>query len=195
MKYYLLILSVSLFFTACEEESFTPKPKAYFRIDLPEKVYQSFQPSDCPYSFEYPLYAKVNRDTSFFDGKTEDPCWLNISFEGLGGIIHISYKPITKEQTLFKLSEDAHKLAFKHTVKADFIDEQYIQTKNGVKGMLYDVGGNAASNVQFFVTDSTQHYLRGALYFSAAPNADSLEPVVKFVRQDMLHLLETFKWN
>jgi len=189
----LFILSV-LFFS-CQEEVFTPKPRAYFRIDLPEKKYQLFQPSDCPFQFEFPVYAKVNRDTTFFEEKTEDRCWLNINFESLGGMIHISYKPITKEQSLFKLSEDAHKLTFKHTIRADYIDERLIRNSYGVAGTLYDVGGNAASNIQFFLTDSSTHYLRGALYFNTAPNADSLSPVVKFVREDMVHLIETFQWK
>jgi gliding motility-associated lipoprotein GldD len=192
---YVLLFTMILIFAGCEETVYTPKPKAYFRIDLPEKKYKKFDPQDCPYSFEYPAYAQVNRDTSFFDSKAEDPCWLNISFASLGGMIHVSYKPITATQSLYKLSEDAHKLTFKHTVRADYIDEQYINTANGVKGVLYEVGGNSASNIQFFVTDSTNHYLRGALYFNTVPNADSLEPVIKFVRQDMLHLLETFQWK
>jgi gliding motility-associated lipoprotein GldD len=186
---------VVCFWVACNEEEHTPKPRAYFRIDLPEKKYQLFSPSDCPYEFEYPIYAKVERDTTFFDEKTEDPCWLNIEFGSLGGMIHVSYKPITATQTLYSLAEDAHKMSFKHTVRADYIEERYINNPNGAKGVLYDIGGNAASNVQFFITDSINHYLRGALYFNAAPNADSLEPVVKFVRDDMVHLIESFRWK
>jgi gliding motility-associated lipoprotein GldD len=196
MKKILLFLLPILIFASCNEQDYTPKPRAYFRIDLPKKGnYQTYSPADCPYQFEYPAYAKIERDSTFFDEKTEDPCWLNISFNSLGGMIHVSYKPITKDQTLFKLSEDAHKMSFKHTVRADYIEERVINNRFGAKGILYDIGGNAASNVQFFLTDSTNHYLRGALYFSAAPNADSLEPVIDFVRADMVHIIESFKWK
>lgn len=180
---------------SCEEEVHTPKPRAYFRIELPEKNYTLFAPPDCPFSFEYPTYARIHRDTAFFDEDVSDQCWFNIDFESLGGVIHISYKPINRQQTLYKLREDAHKLTFKHTIRADYIDEQPISNAHGASGLLYDVGGNAASNVQFFLTDSIRHYLRGALYFSTTPNADSLSPVIKFVRQDMLHLINTFRWK
>lgn len=195
MKNAVVFFMVVMLLAACNNDDYTPKPRAYFRIDLPEKKYQLFSPTDCPYEFEVPVYAKVERDTTFFDEKTKDPCWLNIEFGSLGGMIHVSYKPITKTQSLYKLTEDAHKMSFKHTVRADYIEERHINTPQGVKGVLYDIGGNSASNVQFFVTDSMNHYMRGALYFNAAPNADSLEPVVKFVRDDMVHLIESFRWK
>jgi gliding motility-associated lipoprotein GldD len=188
------VIIICLFIFSCDEV-YTPKPKAYFRIDLPEKSYKKYNSELCPFQFEYPVYATVHQDTMFFDEKTENPCWLNIDFASLGGKIHISYKPITSEQTLNKLREDAHKLTFKHTIRADYIEESLINNKNGVSGMLYDVGGNAASNIQFYLTDSTQHYLRGALYFNTVPNADSISPVVKFVREDMVHFIETFSWK
>jgi gliding motility-associated lipoprotein GldD len=194
MSRFFPVIVICLFLFSCEE-TYTPKPKAFFRIDLPEKKYQLFQPADCPFQFEFPVYARVSRDTTFFEEKTEDRCWLNIDFESLGGMIHISYKPITEEQSLFKLAEDAHKLTFKHTIRADYIDERLIRNAYGVSGTLYEVGGNAASNIQFFLTDSSQHYLRGALYFNTPPNADSLSPVVKFVREDMVRLIETFQWK
>ena len=192
-KLFLVIVFCSFIFS-CEEVS-TPKPKAYFRIDLPDKNYKEYSSEHCPFQFEYPEYADIQQDTTFFDEKTENPCWLNIDFKSLGGMIHISYKPITAEQSLNKLREDAHKLTFKHTIRADYIEESLINNKNGVSGMLYDVGGNAASNIQFYLTDSTQHYLRGALYFNTIPNADSISPVIKFVREDMVHFIETFRWK
>ena len=192
-KLFAVILFCSFFFS-CEEIS-TPKPRAYFRIELPEKSYTEYRSVNCPFLFEYPVYATIHQDTTFFNEKTENPCWLNIDFASLGGMIHISYKPITAKQSLSKLREDAHKLTFKHTIRADYIEESLISNKNGVSGMLYDVGGNAASNIQFYLTDSTQHYLRGALYFNTVPNADSISPVVNFVREDMVHLIESFQWK
>jgi gliding motility-associated lipoprotein GldD len=195
MRQKLFFSFVAAFLFSCEEEVYTPKPRAYFRIDLPAKKYELFNPPDCPFSFEYPSYARIHRDTVFFDENVTDQCWFNIDFETLGGIIHVSYKPITREQTLYKLREDAHKLTFKHTIRADYIDEQQFKNIYGCSGIIYDVGGNAASNVQFFITDSSRHYLRGALYFSTVPNADSLLPVIRFVREDMVRLIETFRWK
>lgn len=193
--FFILLFLMILLASSCEETIDTPKPRAYFRIDLPEKSYEWYRPADCPFQFMYPTYARVLRDTSFFGETPADPCWLNIVIDTLGSVIHISYKPISNQQTLFKLNEDAHKMSFKHTIKADYIEERIISTDKGVRGILYDIGGNAASNIQFTLTDSTHHYLRGALYFNALPNADSLAPVIEFVQKDMLHLIETFEWK
>lgn len=179
----------------CEEPVYTPKPKGYFRIELPEKAYQRFADSKCPYSFEFPVYSKVERHNTFFGEDISDSCWLDIVIPELTGEIHLSYKDISKDNTLEKLIEDAHKMAYKHTVRADYIDESVINTPNGLGGMLYELGGNAASNIQFYVTDSTSHFLRGSLYFGASPNQDSLAPVIKFVRADMVHLIETLRWQ
>lgn len=183
-----------LLLPGCDDPVYTPKPKGYFRIELPEKAYQRYS-SDCPYSFEYPVYAKVEQHNTFFGEDVSDSCWLDIHIPSLTGDIHLSYKAITPANTFEKLVEDAHKLAYKHTMKADYIDESLINTPNGLGGILYELGGNSASNIQFYVTDSTRHFLRGSLYFGATPNQDSLAPVIQFVRADMLHLIETLKWE
>ncbi|MEX2589637.1 MAG: hypothetical protein WD334_05475, partial [Chitinophagales bacterium] len=172
------ILVITAFFlalSACQETSYTPKPKGYFKIDLPEKKYRLFNPSDCPFQFEVPHYSKVVRDTTFFNEATAYPCWMNIDFKSQGGKIHLSYRPVDNRDTLRKLIDDSHKLTFKHSIKADYIDEMQIHNKrNNVSGILYQVGGNAASNIQFYVSDDSAHFIRGALYFPVEPNEDSL---------------------
>ncbi len=191
---YLLILSI-LFFTACEQ-TFTPKPRGYFNISFPERKYQVFDMPGYPYTFEYPVYAKITKDTTFFGEKPENPYWINLEFPTLNGKIYMSYKEIGfHENSLEKLVNDAFKMSMKHSVKADFIDEKDIHTPNGVAGLFYDIGGNAASAKQFFATDSAHHFIRGALYFDATPNADSLAPVHRFLQEDMWHLVETLKWR
>ena len=197
MPYWLFAIGFSLIMlSSCGgSDNYTPKPRGYYRIDFPEKAYTKFDGADCPYSFEYPVYAKVIRDTAFFGARPDDPCWLNISMPEFAGMIHISYKDIKGENTLAKLLEDAHKLSYKHTVKADYIDETDINTPNNVHGLMYEIGGNAASNIQFYLTDSSKHFIRGALYFSTPPNADSLAPVVAFVKQDLIHLVNTMEWK
>lgn len=192
LVYCLLLIA---FLTNGCTETFTPKPKGYFRINLPEKSYREFTSEVCPFRFEYPVYATVERDSTFFGEPAENPCWMNIDFKSLNGKIYISYKQINAQNTLEKLIDDAHKLTFKHTTKADYIDENTVKNKFGVSGMLFEVGGNAASNAQFFLTDSTKHFIRGSLYFNAAPNEDSLAPVIKFVKEDMMQLVESFEWT
>lgn len=184
-----LIFIISLIlFSGCQNK-YTPKPRGYYRIDFPQKKYQQYK-GNCPYSFEYPLYSIVNKDNS----PNSKPCWINIDFPDYNGSIHISYIGVT--DNLNAILEDAHTLAYKHTVKADAINEHLINKEmDRVYGILYDIEGNAASSVQFFLTDSTDHFLRGALYFKTRVEKDSLAPVIDFFRQDVIHFIDTFEWN
>nr|MBA4166403.1 hypothetical protein [Chitinophagaceae bacterium] len=147
-----------------------------------------------PYSFEYPVYANVLQDTSFFEDKPENPYWINIDFPTLNGKIYISYKNI-KGNNFDKLVDDAFKLTYKHSSKATAIRDSVMRTPNAISGIYFKVGGNAATAQQFFVTDSANHFLRGALYFDATPNADSLSLVNNFLEVDMNHLINSLKWR
>ncbi|MCW3462217.1 gliding motility lipoprotein GldD [Chitinophaga nivalis] len=181
--------------TACNDTAYTPKPRGYFLVKFPERKYRTFDMPGYPYTFEYPAYANVVKDTSFFGEKPENPYWINIDFPSLNGKIYLSYKIIGTGNNFRKLADDAFKMTYKHTYKAAYIDENVIRTPNQVSGTFYEVGGNAASAKQFFATDSTRHFLRGALYFDVTPNADSLAPVYKFLEQDMWHMVETLRWR
>ncbi|HEX3935174.1 MAG TPA: hypothetical protein VHW43_10885, partial [Puia sp.] len=108
--------------------------------------------------------------------------------------IYVSYKAIGPNK-FDKLREDAFKMTFKHSLKASSIDQTVIQTPNGIGGIYFNVGGNAATANQFFLTDTTKHFLRGALYFDTTPNEDSLGIVNQFLEKDMQHLINTFKWK
>jgi gliding motility-associated lipoprotein GldD len=170
------------------------RPKGYFRIELPRHEYKVFDKPEYPYSFEYPVYGNIIRDTSYFEDKPENPYWINIDFPSLNGKIYISYKEIG-ENKFEKLVDDAFKLTYKHSAKATAINDSLMRTPNGVSGIFFTVGGNAATAQQFFVTDSVKHFLRGALYFDATPNEDSLAVVNKFLEVDMKHLINTLKWK
>lgn len=173
---------------------YTPKPRGYFRISFPKKEYQTFNQPGYPYTFEYPVYAKVVKDSSFFGEATENPWWINIDFPQFNGRIYVSYKEIGKYK-FDKLINDAFTMTNKHTTKAYSIDDSLIATPNNVHGMFFKVGGDVATANQFFLTDTTKHFLRGALYFDATPNEDSLSIVNRFLIQDVRHLINTFKWK
>lgn len=191
----LLILFFAIcFFTLSCNSTYVSKPTGYFKIDFPEKQYTLFNQPNFPYSFEYPTYATIVRDSSFFDSTPENPWWINVEFPQFNGRIYISYKAIGKN-TLEKLLNDAFNLTNKQSVKATYINDSTLSTPNGVHGMFFKVSGNVATANQFFLTDSTNHFLRGALYFDAAPNQDSLRPVNDFLVKDMQHLINTFKWK
>ncbi len=195
MKYasYFLII-ITLLLVGCHGE-YSPKSKAYPRVIYPEKKYELYAPADCPYQFEKPIYTRVGSDTVFMGTKLKEPCWINIEFPDFNGTINLTYKEINAQNTLSKLLEDAHKMSFKHSKKANFIDEVSITNQYGVSGLIYDVGGDAASNIQFYLTDTSRHYIRGALYFNNEPNTDSMAPVIQFVRKDLDHFFETFQWK
>ncbi len=174
--------------------TYTAKPRGYYKIDFPEKKYQLFDQPGYPYSFEYPVYAKVVKDSTFFGDATENPWWINIDFPQFAGRIYVSYKEIGKYKldTLIKQTFD---LTGKHTSKAYSIEDTLVTTPNNIHGVFFTVGGDVATANQFFLTDSTKHFLRGALYFDATPNADSLGIVNHFLLEDMKHLINTFKWR
>ena len=188
------VLYLFCFFVIACNSPFTPKPKGYFKIDFPEKKYQTFNTANYPYSFEYPTYAEVVKDSTFFGGATENPWWININFPQFNSKIYISYKEIGKN-SFDTLVTDAFKLTGKHAQKAYSIDDSAFATLNGVHGIYFNVGGEVATANQFFLTDSTKHFLRGALYFDATPNEDSLSIVNRFIVADLKHMINTFRWT
>jgi gliding motility-associated lipoprotein GldD len=188
-----LFLVAACFLTSCNS-TYTPKPRGYFKIDFPAHQYRLFDKEGFPYSFEYPDYAEIVRDTSYFGDKPENPYWINIEFPRFHARIYISYKQI-ESGNFDKLREDAYKLTYEHTYKATSIDDSLIRTPSGVTGVFFNVGGNAATAKQFFVSDTSRHFLRGALYFDTTPNEDSLSVVNQFLQADMKHLINTLRWN
>ena len=180
---------------SCNSDYSTGKKKGYFKIDLPEKKYQRFEQPGYPYSFEYPVYATIVKDTTFFEDKAED-WWINIDFPQFNGRIHVSYKPINAQNNFDSLVAHGFKLAYKqHVNMATGINDSLMKTPHGVEGIYFSLGGNTATANQFFLTDSTRHFLRGALYFDAAPNADSLGIVNDFLKKDLQHLINTLAWT
>lgn len=183
----LIIVIISLF--GCSGDSYTPKPRGYFRIDLPAKSY-SIISTDCPYTFEIPDYAVLNNDKN----NPTKSCWFDLDFPSLKASIYLSYKPVNNNLDTFL--EDSRTLAFKHTVKASNIEQSpIIKNEKSVFGMIYNIEGDAASDYQFHLTDSNNHFLRGSLYFNTAPNQDSIKPVLDFIKEDIEHIFETFEWK
>lgn len=166
-----------------------PKPTGYFRIDLPEKEYHVADSLPFPFRFEIPQYAEVNLKRS-----RRDPNFFNIDYRRFGARLHLSYKEI--DTNAVQLLEDARTMVYKHVVKAQDIKENLIlNPQEQVFGTYYEIAGNAASGAQFYLTDSSHHFLRGALYFSVEPNYDSLSPVQEFLKTDIEHFIESFEWK
>jgi len=191
----ILYISISLasililvFISSCRK-TYSPKPRGYFRIDLPEKKYQNFK-SNCGFEFEVPVYSEVKPVTESY----AEACWYNIELVGFNANIYITYKSLNKNLPVFV--EDIRTIVYKHSIKADDIIESKInRPEQNVFGMFYDIKGNAASSVNFYITDSTSGFLSGSLYFNSRPNKDSLSPAIDFFREDILHLINSFEWK
>ena len=191
----LLLLLITVLCNSCEEAAPIPKPRGFPKVTLPEKAYQPFKEGYCHFTFEYPKYATIVQDTSFFNEKPINDCWFDIYVPSLAARIHCCYYVLDKVNNLEKLNADAFDLANKHNVKADYIDELPIHKPNHVDGFAFDIEGAAASPFQFYLTDSTTHYMRGSLYFYTKARPDSLAPVLDFMKRDIMHIINTFEWE
>jgi gliding motility-associated lipoprotein GldD len=191
---FIFCISYFIFILFSCNSPYIPKPSGYFKIDFPSKQYKIFNEPDFPYTFEYPVYATVARDTSFFGDPPENPWWINIEFPQFDAKVYVSYK-IIGQYKLEKLINDAFNLTNKQSAKASYINDSLINTPNDIHGIFFKVSGDVATANQFFLTDSTKNFLRGALYFDTSPNQDSLKPVNDFLVQDLRHLINTFQWK
>lgn len=193
--------------------NYTSKKEGYFKIDFPKKVYTTFNDPTFPYSFEYPVYARIAKDSSYFNDGAKNPFSINIVFPTFNGTIFISYKNVggtsvykvknpdgsyrdsTGKNSFEKMVNDSYNLTYKNDIKAYSIEDSVMHTPNNITGVFFKLSGNVATAKQFFLSDTLYHFLRGALYFDATPNEDSLRPVNAFLQEDMKHLINTLKWK
>jgi len=190
LKYILvfLLLGFLLIFDSCKKE-YTPRPRGYFRISFPVKSYKPLE-MPVPYNFQIPVYSIPGYDLV----NPGQPNWITIEVPANHAQIHLSYKKINNN--LGTLIEESRTLAYKHSEKASSIEEQlFINPSKKVYGTIYNIKGNAASPMQFYLTDSVRHFLRGSLYIKEIPNIDSLQPVIGFLNKDVVRLIETTEWK
>jgi gliding motility-associated lipoprotein GldD len=210
---YLIVFSISIVLLAACNSDYGTRKRGYFKIDFPERKYTEFNNENFPYSFEYPVYAQIVRDSTYFDITPENPYWVNIDFPQFNGRIFLSYKIIGGKSihkvksnngayrdsigtnVFEKMVNDAFNLTNKNNVAASYIKDSLISTPNNIHGIFFKVGGNAATAKQFFLSDTTKNFIRGALYFEVTPNADSIKPVQDFLQADLEHIINTFRWK
>ena len=187
----LVALVLACIAISCDRDAnYLPKPRGYFRIDLPEKAYTKVDTIE-RYSFECPDYAYVAPDRYSPDEKN----WVNIEMPTFKGSIHLTHKPVNGN--LGEYLEDVHTMVTKHLQKANGMrDSLIINDEHDVYGMFIEMDGKGvATPMQFYLTDSTKNFVRGALYFNFKPDNDSMQPVINFIRKDIDHLIETFEWK
>lgn len=194
LKILLPVSLAGILFFACRPSTPVPKPRGYYRIELPQHTYTTFDSTAFPFRFDYPVYGRITQDLHL-NKEEHSPYWLNVEFPEMNAAIYISYKAITEAEPLDKLIEESFKLSYAHDIRADYIKTPPFKTANGLTGVSYNVGGNAASAYQFYITDNKKNFIRGALYFNVSPNADSLKPATEFLKKDMDHLIETIQFK
>lgn len=183
------LAAVILLLMACEQD-YLPKPKGYNRFDMPQHEYQSL-PDSLPYTFEYSKHAKILNDTSWISERY----WIEIYYPKWKANVHITYKPVISADTLKGYLDDAYFLTAKHQIKAYAIDESITKTPSGKTVVYAELEGEVPSQFQFFSTDSTKNFLRGALYFQTKVQNDSLMPAIEFVKVDVVHMMNTLQWK
>lgn len=180
----LLTTSFTLLLISCGKE-YLPKPMGELRLEYPKAQYHTFE-SDCPFTFQYSDYAKVDV------GK--QPCWYYINYPKMKAKVFITYFPIKNDFNLH--IKEAEKMVYEHTIKASTIETKSFEyPKKKVYGNFYELKGHSASNIQFYATDSTKHFVTANLYFNTRPKPDSLAPAVDYIKKDILKMLDTFEWK
>jgi gliding motility-associated lipoprotein GldD len=176
--------------SGCDRE-YLPKPLGYNRLELPQPAYQSL-PDSLPYAFEYSRHAKLLRDTSAI----HERFWIEIYYPQLKADVHITYKALGHSGRLLKeYMDDAYKLTAKHQIKAYAINEVITVTPSGKTAIIAELEGEVPSQFQFTITDSTENFLRGALYFNTKVQNDSLAPAIDYMKRDIMHMINTLEWK
>jgi gliding motility-associated lipoprotein GldD len=191
-KHIVTVASLALISVSSCRDAPVPKPRGYHRIAIPEPAYQPYS-HPCGPAFDVPHYAKIEL---VVQGQSKEDCWFNVSIPNLRAKVHCSYIPLQSESHLQGMMEDGHKMVFAHEAKATGIAAQRFDfPENNVSGLFYELSGPVATPLQFVATDSTNHFLRGSLYFLHVPNPDSIAPALEHVTKDVVHLIETLKWE
>jgi gliding motility-associated lipoprotein GldD len=189
MKRFLPIAFLVLVCFACET-NWLPKPPGYNRIDLPRHEYNRLE-EGYPYQFDFSTQSQVEADSFNLSEKE----WINLNYKKLGAKVHLTYKKIDQNTDFKALSNDAFNLTAKHQIKAYGIEEVVLLTPNGYSAVVAELTGEVPTQFQFFVTDSTSHFLRGALYFNTALKNDSLAPIIEYIKIDLAHLINTVNFE
>ncbi|TAG54645.1 MAG: gliding motility lipoprotein GldD [Cytophagales bacterium] len=193
---YLFVFLMTFIFLACEK-TFVPKPKGYHRIDLPPHSYQDLE-NKHPYFFKFSRYAKTSNHKS----KSTEEHWIDVTYPEHRAVIQLTYKnlkgkklDLKNKNFLNELVNDSYKLTSKHNIKAYAIDETIIRTPTGKAATIFELEGDVPSQFQFYITDTTNHFLRGALYFRTSTKNDSLAPIINYIKIDIVQMLNTLEWK
>ncbi len=185
---YFFIFILAWLATGCNDD-YVPKPRGFQRLELPKHEYKNIS-SPCGFSFDIPMYAQLVPDSH----PRAEKCWYNLYYIPFNATLHLSYKPVSSRAALIQMTEDARTMVYKHTIKADEIYESSFGKEN-FRGMMYELSGSTATNFQFYVTDTSSHFILGSLYFNDRTNSDSIAPALAHLKTDILYMLNSLQWK
>ncbi len=192
----ILLILVVFGLASCQGDVVSiPKPHAYPKITFPAKQYTSYQEAGSPYSFEYPAYAKMERNTEFMGKPVPNNYWYDLFFPDFDAKIHLTYYNVKDRKHYDKLISDVYRMANEHTQKANYINEVDVRKEGVFKGKLFDITGPAATPFEFYLTDETKHFIRGSLYLNTKVRPDSLAPIYDFLKNDAIHIINSLEWK
>ena len=195
MRIVIIAIIGLLLYGCSEEKAYSPKPRMFPKVDYPEKAFIPFNQDYCQLTFDMPAYSNISQEKLFFDETPANPCWFDLEFKNFNGNLHFSYYPIDDRKSFDELVVDAFKFVEKHDIKANYRSETAIENQYGVSGILFDIEGPVATPIQFFLSDSTDHFIRASLYFNNKVEPDSMAPIYNFVREDVLRIIETITFK
>lgn len=185
-----IYLFITAFLFSCGQ-TYIPKPKGYNRLDLPEREYISL-PDSLPYTFDISTAANLLRDSSYI----AERYWIDLYYPQITANIQITYKNLRNDRQLMEeLVNDSYRLTSKHQIKAYAIEETIVKTPSGKTAVIAELEGEVPSQFQFFITDSTENFLRGALYFRTSTKNDSLAPAIEYMKVDAMRMINTLEWK
>ena len=186
---------VCVLLLACQTSpNLIPKPRAYPRVIYPEKTYETFSAEDCPFQFSKPTYSQVVKDSSRRQQDDIHPCWFDLNFKDFQGSIHCSYIPISSSNSLEDLISESFRVVDQVNKRSNYVEETVI-SKGKTGGIYFSFEGPAASQAQFFLTDSTAHFFKGSLYFYSKARPDSIAPIAAFIQEDIQKMIDSFIWR
>ncbi|HLT94508.1 MAG TPA: hypothetical protein VKZ56_08105 [Membranihabitans sp.] len=192
----LILLPIVLIACANDQSTFSPKPRMYPRVELPVPEYISVDEAfDCGFTFRMSKYAQLHERTSYFGEELENECWFDIRYPDLDASIHFTYYPIDAQESFQNLANESFRMAYEHSSIASGIHEQPLSLNGKESGMIFTLTGPVASPYQFYLTDTTHHFLRASLYFNARPNPDSIAPMLEYIKVDLDTLIKSFQWK
>ena len=172
-----------------------PKPRVYPKVEYPEKSYHVFEQNDCPFTFDIPNYAEVIKDKYFFGEAPPHSCWFDIYLKDFGAKVYCSYYPLESYKQFENLVGDAFEIASQINRRSDYMEERKLRNPEGVSGLMFKFKGAAASPAHFYLSDTSNHFLKGALYFNTEVKPDSLFPIAEYLLEDLEVMIESFNWK